>query len=183
MIWKGHYFIINGFKALNSTVISETDFNDVTGEYKASYDATIEYMDFILSVVRNSFYDQNVLINDEMNKASNLNKELDILKRDSLVNYYPYRHDIIKLNDIKEAKDQDKVTIECIVDSVPLAKRFRANMTSLTFRAMSNKKMIAVVIFNRAFLKPNLGIGTSVIVIGKYDRKKKYVNYWSKKNR
>ena len=24
---------------------------------------------------------------------------------DDLVNYYPYRHDIIKLNDIKEAKD------------------------------------------------------------------------------
>lgn len=44
---------------------------------KASFDATIEYMDFILSVVRNSFYDQNVLINDEMNKASNLNKELE----------------------------------------------------------------------------------------------------------
>lgn len=33
--------IINGFKPLNSTVISETDFNDVTGKYKASYDATL----------------------------------------------------------------------------------------------------------------------------------------------
>ena len=78
-------------------------------------------------------------------------KNLNINSVDDLVNYYPYRHDIIVLNDIKEAVDKQNVIIECIVDSVPLTRRFRANMTSLTFRAMSNKKMIAVVIFNRAF--------------------------------
>ena len=82
-------------------------------------------------------------------------KNLDIKSIDDLVNYYPYRHDIIVLNDIKEVEDKQNVIIECIVDSVPLTRRFRANMTSLTFRAMSNKKMIAVVIFNRAFLKKN----------------------------
>jgi len=94
---------------------------------------------------------------------------------DDLVAYYPYRHDVIILNDIKEAKDGDHVTIECIVDSVPLARRFRANMSSLTFRAMSNKKMIAVVIFNRAFLKNNIKPGSVITVIGKYDLKKNTV--------
>lgn len=102
-------------------------------------------------------------------------KTLEILSNigintiDDLVNYYPYRHDIIVLNDIKEAKNQDKVTIECIVDSVPLTRRFKANMTSLTFRAMSSKKMIAVVIFNRAFLKTHIKPGAIITVIGKYD--------------
>ncbi|MGM9877178.1 MAG: ATP-dependent DNA helicase RecG [Bacilli bacterium] len=102
-------------------------------------------------------------------------KTLEILSNigintmDDLVNYYPYRHDIIVLNDIKEAKNQDKVTIECIVDSVPLTRRFKANMTSLTFRAMSSKKMIAVVIFNRAFLKTHIKPGAVITVIGKYD--------------
>ena len=94
---------------------------------------------------------------------------------DDLVAYYPYRHDVIVLNDIKEAKDGDHVTIECIVDSVPLARRFRANMSSLTFRAMSNKKMIAVVIFNRVFLKNNIKPGSVITVIGKYDLKKNTV--------
>jgi ATP-dependent DNA helicase RecG len=94
---------------------------------------------------------------------------------DDLVSYYPYRHDIIVLNDIKEAQDGDHVTIECIVDSVPLTRRFRANMSSLTFRAMSNKKMIAVVIFNRAFLKNNIKPGSVITVIGKYDLKKNTV--------
>ena len=78
-------------------------------------------------------------------------KNLNIYNIDDLVNYYPYRHDKIILNDIKEAQDKQNVIIECIVDSVPLTRRFRANMTSLTFRAMSSKKMIAGVIYNRKF--------------------------------
>lgn len=94
---------------------------------------------------------------------------------DDLVNYYPYKHEVIVLNDIKEAKDGDHVTIEAIVDSVPLTRRFRANMCSLTFRAMSNKKMIAVVIFNRAFLKTHIKPGGVVTIIGKYDALKNTV--------
>ena len=48
---------------------------------KASNESTLEYMDFILSVVKNSFYDQNVHINNEMIKASYLNKELEDLDK------------------------------------------------------------------------------------------------------
>ena len=102
-------------------------------------------------------------------------KNLNIYNIDDLVNYYPYRHDKIILNDIKEAQDKQNVIIECIVDSVPLTRRFRANMTSLTFRAMSSKKMIAVVIFNRAFLKTHIKPGSIVTVIGKYDALKNTV--------
>ena len=94
---------------------------------------------------------------------------------EDLVYYYPYRHEIVRLNDIKEAKDKDNVVIECIVDSVPLTRRFRANMTSLTFRAMSSKKMIAIMIFNRAFLKSQIRPGSIVTVIGKYDALKNTV--------
>ena len=102
-------------------------------------------------------------------------KNLDINSVDDLVNYYPYRHDIIVLNDIREAEDKQNVIIECIVDSVPLARRFRANMSSLTFRAVSNRKMIAVVIFNRVFLKNNLRPGSVITVFGKYDKVKNTV--------
>ena len=102
-------------------------------------------------------------------------KNININSVDDLVNYYPYRHDIIILNDIKTAEDKQNVIIECIVDSVPLTRRFRANMSSLTFRAVSNKKMIAVVIFNRAFLKTHLKPGSVITVIGKYDKAKNTV--------
>lgn len=102
-------------------------------------------------------------------------KNININNIEDLVYYYPYRHEIVRLNDIKEAKDKDNVVIECIVDSVPLTRRFRANMTSLTFRAMSSKKMIAVMIFNRAFLKSQIKPGSIVTVIGKYDALKNIV--------
>ena len=92
-----------------------------------------------------------------------------------LVSYYPYRHDIIVLNDIRTANDGDHVILECIVDSVPLTRRFRANMASLTFRAVSNKKVIAIVIFNRTFLKNNIRPGSTITVIGKYDKAKNTV--------
>lgn len=96
-------------------------------------------------------------------------KNIGIESIKDLVEYYPYRHDLIVLDNIKECVDKQNVTIECIIDSVPLSRRFRANMTALTFRAMSNKKMIAVMIFNRAFLKTQLRPGTTITVIGKYD--------------
>ncbi len=102
-------------------------------------------------------------------------KNININNIEDLVYYYPYRHEIVRLNDIKEAKDKDNVVIECIVDSVPLTRRFRTNMTSLTFRAMSSKKMIAVMIFNRAFLKSQIRPGSIVTVIGKYDALKNTV--------
>ena len=102
-------------------------------------------------------------------------KNININSIDDLVTYYPYRHDIIVLDDIKQAEDKQNVILECIVDSVPLARRFRANMSSLTFRAVSNKKMIAVVIFNRAFLKTQLRPGSIITVFGKYDKLKNTV--------
>ena len=108
-------------------------------------------------------------------------KTIDTLKNigvnsiSDLVEYYPYRHDLIVLDNIKECVDKQNVIIECIIDSVPLSRRFRANMTALTFRAMSNKKMIAVMIFNRTFLKTQLRPGTTITVIGKYDALKNTV--------
>ncbi len=100
---------------------------------------------------------------------------LNIYNISDLVNYYPYKHNLIVLDDIKNCVDKQNVIIECIVDSVPLTRRFRANMSSLTFRAVSNRKMIAVMIFNRVFLKTHLKPGTYITVIGKYDALKNTV--------
>lgn len=102
-------------------------------------------------------------------------KNLNIFSIDDLVNYYPYKHNLIVLDDIRSSSNGQNVTIECIVDSYPLTRRFRANMNSLTFRAMSNKKMTTIMIFNRAFLKNNLKPGTTITVIGKYDSLKNVV--------
>ena len=99
-------------------------------------------------------------------------KALDINKIEDLITYYPYKYNFIKLNNITEAKDADNVIIECIVDSVPILRRFNSKMNSLTFRVGSNKKVLNIVIFNRAFLKNNLKLGTTITVFGKYNEAK-----------
>ena len=74
-------------KAINNMLINAKKYvveyynNLVQHLGKASFDATIEYMDFVISVAQNSFYDQNVQINNEMIKASYLNRELEDLDK------------------------------------------------------------------------------------------------------
>ena len=102
-------------------------------------------------------------------------KNININSIEDLVYYYPYKHEVLKLNNIKECVDKQNVILECIVDSVPMVRRFRANMSSLIFRAMSNKKMIAVMIFNRPFLKNNISPGKVLTIFGKYDEIKNTV--------
>ena len=96
-------------------------------------------------------------------------KNLNINNIDDLVSFYPYKHNLIMIDDIRNIGDKQNVIIDCIIDSVPLVRRFRSNMNSLTFRAVQNRKMFTVMIFNRAFLKTNLKPGKIVTVFGKYD--------------
>ena len=67
---------------------------------KASNESTLEYMDFILSVVKNSFYDQNVHINNEMIKASYLNKELEDLDKSTEIAKKQIDEKIKNLSDV-----------------------------------------------------------------------------------
>ena len=41
----------------------------------------------------------------------------------------------------------------------------------MTFKLNTGDKLLNIVIFNRGFLKPKLKIGTTITVIGKYDKK------------
>ncbi|MBQ4263380.1 MAG: ATP-dependent DNA helicase RecG [Bacilli bacterium] len=94
---------------------------------------------------------------------------LDIYNIEDLIYYYPYRHDIIKIDNLKEIEDGQNVIIECKVDSIPMARRIKANMTSLSFRAFGNNKMVNIVIFNRIFMKTQIKPGNTITVFGKYD--------------
>lgn len=97
---------------------------------------------------------------------------LDIYKIDDLLTYYPYKHNIIKFQNIREVADQSSVIISCKVDSVPILRNFRNRMNSLSFRAYSNNKLFNVIIFNRGFLKKNIVPGATVTLFGKWDELK-----------
>ena len=99
-----------------------------------------------------------------------LNK-LGIYTKEDLYIYYPYRFEIIERSNIRLLNQDDRVVIDGIVESIPTVFFFNKKMNKMNFRINTGDNIYPVVIFNRAFLKQNINIGTKVTVIGKYDKR------------
>ena len=97
-------------------------------------------------------------------------KKLNINNIDELINFYPFRYEVIKRSDLKNLKQDDKIIIDGIIESIPNITYFKQKRNKMTFRLNVGQLLINVIIFNRAFLKPKLNIKTKVTVIGKYDK-------------
>ena len=108
-------------------------------------------------------------------KSLQLLNKIGIYTIDDLVTHYPYRYDILERCDLKEANPEDKVIVDGKVESIPILLRFKAGLNKLNFRLVTPTGVVGVSIFNRAFMKNNLTIGTNVIVIGKYDKTKNVI--------
>lgn len=105
-------------------------------------------------------------------KSLSLLNKLGISTVEDLVTHYPFRYEILRRTDLREVNDDEKVIIDGRIESVPILLRFRGGLNKLNFRLVTQNGVVGVSIFNRAFMKSNLTIGTSVIVIGKFDKKK-----------
>ena len=106
--------------------------------------------------------------------AKTLNN-LGIYNSEDLIRNYPYRFLIFAKRDINNPKYYDEFVSDGIVESMPTLNFFKGKMNRLTFRCNIQNKIVKVVIFNRAFLKPNIIIGKEVTIIGKYDPKKETI--------
>ena len=98
-----------------------------------------------------------------------LNK-LNIFTIQDLINYYPYRYEILK----KTSLEEENVVVSGVVDSSVTINYFR-RINRLNFRVKLEDRISKVVIFNRAFLKPHLEVGKVITVIGKYDERKNII--------
>ncbi len=101
-------------------------------------------------------------------KLNNLN----IYSVEDLLENYPYRYNIINLVDINNVKDNEVCSIKVTIIDAPRVQYIKKNFNRLSFAASSNNVIFNVVIFNRAFMKNNLKVGRSVVLIGKYNRLK-----------
>jgi ATP-dependent DNA helicase RecG len=108
-------------------------------------------------------------------KSLMLLNKLGINTVDDLVTHYPFRYDVLNRSDLKNVTEEDRVVIDGKVESVPILLRFKAGLNKLNFRLVTQSGVVGVSIFNRAFMKSNLTIGTNIIVIGKYDSKKNVI--------
>lgn len=108
-------------------------------------------------------------------KSLSLLNKIGINSVDDLVTHYPFRYDILERNDLSKVNDGEKIIIDGKVESVPILMRFKAGLNKMNFRLVTQSGVVGVSIFNRAFLKSQLSVGTGITVIGKLDKTKNVI--------
>lgn len=97
--------------------------------------------------------------------------ELKIYDIKDLLEYYPYRYNVYKPNNISEAHDDETLLINGMIEPPIKVFFIKRNLNKLSFKLNTEKEIINVSIFNRAFLKKNMIVGKTISVIGKYNKK------------
>lgn len=96
---------------------------------------------------------------------------LGIYTLDDLLNYFPYRYNVLKPVSLSSASDDDQVLINGYIENPIKVFFIKKNLNKLSFKLNTGTELINVTIFNRAFVKPNLSVGKQISVLGKYNRK------------
>ena len=89
--------------------------------------------------------------------------------------HYPFRYEYLVRNNLSEVEDNGHIIIDGKVESLPILMRFKAGLNKMNFRLVTQSGVVGVSIFNRAFMKSDLQVGTGVTVIGKLDKKKNII--------
>ena len=97
----------------------------------------------------------------------------NIYNLSDLLFYYPYRYQIEEPTSLTCFHKNDTITINAIVKSVSKVGYIKKNLNVFRIRAINDGIEFNIVIYNRAFLKPNLKVGQNIIVTGKYDSGKR----------
>ena len=108
-------------------------------------------------------------------KSLSLLNKIGIYTIEDLVTHYPFRYDVLERNDLAKIENGEKIIIDGKVESVPILMRFKAGLNKMNFRLVTQSGVVGVSIFNRAFLKSQLSVGTGITVIGKLDKYKNVI--------
>ena len=108
-------------------------------------------------------------------KTKELLNKIKIYDRSDLLNYYPYRYDIIKRSDISNLNDGDKIIIDGIIEGQPTVIFINKSLKKMIFRINNRTNILNVTIYNRNYLYQDLKSGKEVTIIGKYNKLKNAV--------
>ena len=108
-------------------------------------------------------------------KTKELLNKIKIYTVEDLLNYYPYRYDIIKRSDLSNLSDGDKIIIDGIVEGQPTTIYINKSLKKMIFRISTKTMILNVTLYNRAHLYSDLKSGKEVTIIGKYHKLKNTV--------
>jgi ATP-dependent DNA helicase RecG len=107
-------------------------------------------------------------------KGLQLLSKLGIDSKQDLLEFYPFRYNIIKRSDLDHLED-DHIILDGVIETVPKVFYINKKLNKLSFTFNIGSRLVNVSIFNRAYLKQNLKIGSNVTVIGKIDKNLKNI--------
>ena len=108
-------------------------------------------------------------------KTKELLNKIKIYDRNDLLNYYPYRYEIIKRSDLSNLNDGNKIIIDGIIEGQPTVIFINKSLKKMIFRINNRTNILNVTIYNRNYLYQDLKSGKEVTIIGKYNKLKNAV--------
>ena len=108
-------------------------------------------------------------------KTKELLNKIKIYTVEDLLNYYPYRYDIIKRSDLSNLSDGDKIIIDGIVEGQPTTIYINKSLKKMIFRISTKTMILNITLYNRANLYSDLKSGKEITIIGKYNKLKNTV--------
>ncbi|EPD05571.1 ATP-dependent DNA helicase RecG, partial [Lacticaseibacillus paracasei subsp. paracasei CNCM I-2877] len=90
-----------------------------------------------------------------------------------LLFYFPYRYDDLKVKDLAEAADQEKLTVKGIVVTDPVISRFGPHRSRVNVKLQIERSVILVTFFNQPWLKDRFQMGDEAAIFGKWDAKRR----------
>lgn len=108
-------------------------------------------------------------------KTKELLNKIKIYTVEDLLNYYPYRYDIIKRSDLSNLSDGDKIIIDGIVEGQPTTIYINKSLKKMIFRISTKTMILNITLYNRTHLYSDLKSGKEITIIGKYNKLKNTV--------
>ena len=105
-------------------------------------------------------------------KNQELLNKIELFNVEDLLTYYPYKYLFINIININEANENNTVYVKGNIVTIPKVGYIRRNFNVLSFLVNIDNTIVNVRIFNRAFMKNNLVVGKTIVLVGKYNKLK-----------
>ncbi|MCH4170530.1 MAG: ATP-dependent DNA helicase RecG [Lactobacillus sp.] len=99
-------------------------------------------------------------------------KELGIATIHDLLYHFPFRYEDLKVKDLNEISDQEKVTLKGLVVATPILTRFGPNRNRLVVRLLVQQQVVIVTFFNQPWLKERFVADQEIAIFGKWDQRR-----------
>ena len=104
-------------------------------------------------------------------KNRKLLNKLGIYNTNDLIQFYPFRYEILEKTDLNHLEEKEKIVIDGMVENVPRVYYISRKLDKMSFSLNTGSNVYQIVIFNRGFLKSKLAVGTGITIIGVIDKK------------